>query len=326
MSADGRHDSPQASCPPHRRALHFLALCAAVFTFPLLFVGGSVTTYRVGLAVPDWPTTFGINMFLYDFWNAPFGVRVEHTHRLYGAAVGLATVILAGCLLAFDSRRWMKVLGALALSAVIVQGILGGARVTQLSTFLAAVHAATAQAFFALMVGLCVLTGPGLQSRGVLAPDPDHLRHRALVLFLLSACQIMLGSWLRHYAAPAALWLHIACGVTVWGLALVLLGKVRRQHPARGALSPAAWALVLLTNLSVLLGIASVVYLLPFDGTPRPVSFYQAVARTSHQTLGALVLAASLVLCLRAYGHRRRSRETSEPCGQPAALNCEVAT
>ena len=59
-----------------------------MFTLPLLYVGGSVTTYRVGLAVPDWPQTFGINMFLYDFWNAPFGVRIEHTHRLYGAAVG----------------------------------------------------------------------------------------------------------------------------------------------------------------------------------------------------------------------------------------------
>ena len=59
-----------------------------------------MTTYRVGLAVPDWPTTFGDNMFLYDFWNAPFGVRIEHAHRLYGAAVGLATVLLAGWFLA----------------------------------------------------------------------------------------------------------------------------------------------------------------------------------------------------------------------------------
>ena len=73
-----------------------MAVFAAVFTLPLLFVGGSVTTYRVGLAVPDWPSTFGINMFLYDFWNAPFGVRIEHTHRLYGAAVGMATMGLTG--------------------------------------------------------------------------------------------------------------------------------------------------------------------------------------------------------------------------------------
>src|SRR5207302_1362518 len=108
--------------------LHWVAVFAAVFTLPLLYVGGSVTTYRVGLAVPDWPTTFDENMFLYDFWNAPFGVRVEHLHRLYSAAVGVATIVLAGWLLAFDRRRWMKRLGVFALVAVIVQGVLGGMR------------------------------------------------------------------------------------------------------------------------------------------------------------------------------------------------------
>ena len=77
-----------------------------------------MTTYRVGLAVPDWPTTFGTNMFLYDFWNAPFGVRIEHTHRLYGAPVGLATLLLAGWFLVFERRRWMKGLGVLAVVAV----------------------------------------------------------------------------------------------------------------------------------------------------------------------------------------------------------------
>jgi len=107
-----------------------MALLAAVFTLPLLFVGGSVTTYRVGMAVPDWPTTFGINMFLYDFWNAPFGVRVEHAHRLYGAAVGLATVGLMVWFFCFEPRRWIKALGVVALVAVIGQGILGGTRVT----------------------------------------------------------------------------------------------------------------------------------------------------------------------------------------------------
>ena len=126
-----------------------MAWFAAVFTLPLLFVGGSVTTYRVGMAVPDWPRTFGINMFLFDFWNAPFGVQVEHTHRLYGAAVGLATIGLMIWLFCFESRRWMKVLGIVALVAVIGQGILGGTRVTQVSTFLAAVHGCTGQAFFA---------------------------------------------------------------------------------------------------------------------------------------------------------------------------------
>src|SRR5271168_2937503 len=69
----------------YRRIPHWFALFAAIFTWPLLFVGGLVTTYKVGMAVPDWPTTFGMNMFLYDFFKAPWGVFGEHTHRLYGA-------------------------------------------------------------------------------------------------------------------------------------------------------------------------------------------------------------------------------------------------
>ena len=93
----------------YHRGVHGVALIAAVFTLPLLYVGGSVTTYRVGLAVPDWPDTFGENMFVYDFWNAPFGVRIEHLHRLYGAGVGVATIVLAGWFLAFERRRWLKV-------------------------------------------------------------------------------------------------------------------------------------------------------------------------------------------------------------------------
>src|SRR3954449_7072005 len=104
------------------RHCHLVAILATLFVLPLLLSGAQVTTNRVGMAVPDWPTTFGINMFLYDFWNAPFGVQVEHTHRLYGAAVGLATVGLMAWFLAFEPRRWMKILGVVALVTVIIQG------------------------------------------------------------------------------------------------------------------------------------------------------------------------------------------------------------
>ena len=55
-------------------------------------------------------------------------MRIEHAHRLYGAAVGAATLILAGWLLAFERRRWVKGLGVLAVVAVVVQGVLGGTR------------------------------------------------------------------------------------------------------------------------------------------------------------------------------------------------------
>src|ERR1700744_5556447 len=105
------------------------AVGAAAFTWPLLFVGGLVTTYRVGMSVPDWPTTFGINMFLFNMGNAAFGVFVEHGPRLYGAAGGLCPTALMLDFLAFDRRKSVKALGVLALAAVIAQGVLGGMRV-----------------------------------------------------------------------------------------------------------------------------------------------------------------------------------------------------
>ncbi len=183
----------------YHRAVHWVAILATAFTLPLLYVGGSVTTYQVGLAVPDWPTTFEENMFLYNFWDAPFGVKIEHAHRLYGAAVGFATIVLAGCLLAFERRRWLKGLGILALVAVVIQGVLGGMRVTQRSTMMAAIHGSTGQAFFGLMVALCVLTGRDWNSDRPRSVDPDHLRRKSSVVLALIYLQIGLGGWLRHY-------------------------------------------------------------------------------------------------------------------------------
>jgi cytochrome c oxidase assembly protein subunit 15 len=273
---------------------------AAVFTLPLLFAGGSVTTYRVGLAVPDWPTTFGINMFLYDFWNASFGVRVEHTHRLYGAAVGLATVILAAWFLVFERRPFLKVLGVVALAAVIIQGVLGGFRVWEVSTLLAAVHGCTGQAFFGLLVALCVLTGKDWQTAGARRP--------ALV-----AGQILVGSWVRHYASRSGLVAHAFIACAIWILALGLVTRLRRGSPGSGALRASAWALTATTTLQVLLGVVSFVCLLPFDGYPRAVTFYQAVVRTSHQTNAAFVLASAVALALRAYRHLGSAAPNSVP-------------
>ena len=65
----------------YRRGPHWFALVAAAFTWPLLFVGGLVTTYKVGMAVPDCPTTFGINMFLYDMTRRGDVVETVGTNR-----------------------------------------------------------------------------------------------------------------------------------------------------------------------------------------------------------------------------------------------------
>jgi cytochrome c oxidase assembly protein subunit 15 len=293
---------PETSLSPaYRRGPHWVAVFAAVFTWPLIFVGGSVTTYRVGMAVPDWPTTFGINMFLYDFWNAPFGVRVEHTHRLYGAAVGVATIILAVWFLAAERRGSLKALGVLALLGVIAQGVLGGIRVRWNSTLLAAFHGVSGQAFFALMISLCVLTGKNwVQSAGAHV-DPAHLRRRAAVTLFLVAVQIGLGTWLRHFANVPALWLHAIVAAAVWGHAAMLAWRVERHRREAPELVASGRAMTLAVTLQVVLGIAAWWMLRPFDGIPRTVTLFQAMVRTGHQANGALLLAASVVLTMRAF-------------------------
>jgi cytochrome c oxidase assembly protein subunit 15 len=316
----------------YRPGLHAVAVFAAAFTLPLLYVGGSVTTYRVGMAVPDWPTTFQENMFLYDFWNAPFGVRVEHIHRLYGAAVGLATIGLAGCLLVSEPRRWLKGLGLLALAMVIAQGVLGGLRVTRVSTLLAAVHGCTGQAFFGLLVALCVFTGRDWNTRAARPADPDHLRgYSAMALGLLYA-QILVGGWLRHFATPSSLWLHSSLAVAVWAYASWLGWRVHTRRREAVRLVGPSRLLVAAVTVQVLLGVSALALLWPLDGTARPVPLVQSVIRTGHQTNGALLFAASIVLTLRSFRHLAGAAEVAgtrrgdRPVGRPgpAALDWEA--
>ena len=315
--------NPNSDAPPaYRAGPHWIAVFAAVFTLPLLFVGGSVTTYRVGLAVPDWPTTFGINMFLYDFWNAPFGVRVEHTHRLYGAAVGLATLLLCGWFLLFESRRWMKALGVVALVVVIVQGILGGTRVTQVSTLLAALHGCLGQAFFAMTTALAVATGRDWLRAERPEPDVASLRpHSALNLGLIYG-QVALGASVRHFGGLSPALVHGGLAFLIWASTAVFLVRARRASAPRSVVR-AAWVQVAIASIQIALGVASFVSLLPFGGLPRAIGFYQAVVRTGHQTNGAVLLAASLVLTLRAF--RRLGPSTStEPAAPPSTPSAQA--
>lgn len=322
MTPDAAHAARPDRDPVYRRGPHWVAVFAAVFTWPLIFVGGSVTTYRVGMAVPDWPTTFGINMFLYDFWNAPFGVRVEHTHRLYGAAVGISTIVLTAWFLLAERRRSMKWLGVLALAAVIVQGVLGGTRVTRNSTLLAAVHGVTGQAFFALMASLCVLTGRAWILAAKRRPDEAHLRRRAAVTLALVAGQVVAGAWLRHFPSVAAVAAHALLAAAVWGHAAVLAWRVERRKADVPELVPSARAMALAVTVQVVLGVAAWWMLRPFDGTPRTVSIVQAMVRTGHQANGALLLASAVILTLRAFRHLAPTSLVAR--SSPAARDLEV--
>src|SRR3989441_9471821 len=209
---------------------HRLALLTTVATFPLLFVGGLVTSTGSGLAVPDWPTTFGYNMFLYPWSRMVGGILYEHSHRLIGSAVGLLTIALALVLWYKESRQWLRWLGIVALAAVIAQGVLGGLRVVFLQQTLAIIHACFAQAFFALTASLALFTSVEWQTQPIkkIATDAGQVQHLGVLTSGLLYGQLVLGAILRHTGEWAGL--HILGAALVALHVFLLCARVCRNH------------------------------------------------------------------------------------------------
>lgn len=181
--------------------LHRFAVLTTVWTLLLIGVGGVVTSKGVGLAVPDWPTTYGYNMFLFPFSKMVGGIFYEHSHRLIGSAVGFLTMILAGWLAWKDRRAWMRALGWIALAAVIVQGVLGGLRVVWLKDEIGIFHACLAQAFLVLIGSIALFTSRwwlNLPAERRVVPGADALRTFAIATTAMIFLQLILGAAMRH--------------------------------------------------------------------------------------------------------------------------------
>ncbi len=175
---------------------HF-AWFTALATLFLICSGGMVTSKGAGLAVPDWPTTFGYNMFLFPASKWVGGILFEHTHRLIASAVGLLTLILAAWLWFAECRPWVRNLGLAAVGAVILQGLLGGLRVTMLKNEIGIFHACLAQAFFGLLVVIALVTSRSWAVAAV-ADRGESLRRIALGTTALIFLQLALGATMRH--------------------------------------------------------------------------------------------------------------------------------
>jgi heme a synthase len=180
------------------RWLNRFAWFTAAATLLLVCSGGMVTSKGVGLAVPDWPTTFGYNMFLFPVSKWVGGILFEHTHRLIASTVGLFTIVLAIWLWRSEPRRWVRNLGWLALGAVILQGVLGGLRVTMLKDEIGIFHACLAQAFSALIVFIALVTTKFWQTLRHAIVDLAPMRKMALWITIAIYLQLALGATMRH--------------------------------------------------------------------------------------------------------------------------------
>ncbi len=302
-----------------------LARVVAGATLALLAVGGLVTSKDAGLAVADWPRSGGYAMFLYPLSRLVGNVFYEHAHRLFGSFVGLATIVLFVRILTTDRRRGARLLAGAALVLVVLQGTLGGLRVTgrftastspedmRPSTGLAMVHGITGQLFFALVVAIAAVTSrtwKDAQRGGPTFgfPNADAVIALALVAALL--VQLTLGVHVRH--AGRGLLMHIvgAAGVVMMGVltgvrllanadvspvlrktGAALLGHVGTQL----ALGVAAF---IVTGASLASGRAAAAQAAAdLASSPAPTGAAVLIP-TLHQTVGALLLANAVLAFL----------------------------
>jgi cytochrome c oxidase assembly protein subunit 15 len=298
---------------PDWLALHARVTVAA--TGFLVLIGGLVTTHGAGLAVTDWPNSFGYSMFLYPFSRMVGGIFYEHSHRVFGSLVGLATLTLAIHAFRADSRRGVRIAGVAALGFVILQGILGGLRVTGHFTWsaspeetapnllLAVLHGVSGQVFFAFMAVFAAVTSRAWKT----LPSPGESRPTAwaktlpalAVLTLL--LQIALGARVRH--TGQGLIEHFAFAAVAAGFAVATgAHSLKTTRDPRSARSVWAGALVGLIGIQILLGFGilrgwgwGAAEALPFR--------VRALVETAHQTVGALLLGSAALLA--AWGRRR---------------------
>lgn len=311
-AAERRRDGDSSSVAPvgpvtqHSTWRHRLALLTVAATLGLIFMGGLVTSTGSGLAVPDWPLSYGMLM-------PPMvgGIFYEHGHRMAATTVGFLTLVLAVWTGRKEDRRGMRVLAWAALAAVIAQGVLGGLTVLYLlPTPVSVAHACLAQTFFCVVIALAYSTSREWRSAGaVRIPDERGLRVAASVATGLVFVQLLVGALMRHMGAGLAIpdfplafgrlvpsaWtapvaVHYAHRV---GAVLVVLGVLWLAGRTLGTgdrrFAGPAWTAAALVAVQVALGAATVL-------TGKAV-----LPTTAHVATGAAVLGTCFFLTLRAW-------------------------
>ena len=314
------------------RTVHRLAVVLVCLVWPLIWIGGLVTTYDAGMAVPDWPNTYGSNLFLYPVstWVfGPFDLFIEHGHRLLASLVGLISIVMLVAAIRSEPRGWVKGLTALVLAMVIAQGVLGGIRVLLGDRTTAMIHGCVGPLCFAMCVVTMVVTSRSWWHRKDPADaDPTNISKKtrgyariALTLLVLSYLQLVLGAQLRH-AQPSGsprhftgiVGIHVMNAFLLWFLCFWAWLKLRRCGDL--TLSRSGLLLIGLVALQIGLGIGTWVVkygwpsMLQFvpgsaEFVVRAKGFSDALIVTAHVAIGSLILAVATYLLTRVlrFGH-----------------------
>jgi cytochrome c oxidase assembly protein subunit 15 len=319
---------------PHRWAV--LLVCA---TFPLIWVGGLVTTYKAGMAVPDWPTTYGDNMFAYSWanwlaaaFNGGWDLFIEHGHRLLGSLVGFIAIgfVISTCL--SEKRNWVRLGAILALILVVAQGAIGGARVLLDRQTIALIHACAGPLFFAYAIGMAVVTSKFWKDSGDSDQlgDDGRLKRIATATFGLSCVQLVLGGNLRHLHVNTssstfmlALAFHILVALVLTGHVAMVCWTIFRRHRSNRKLLVPGVGLAILITLQLLLGGSSWIvkygwpnfaidWQIASGYTVVANSLQQGLTVTAHVAVGSLILGTATLIMMRS--SRLSGAVESKPC------------
>ena len=291
--------------------LKIFAVFVSVCTFFLLIAGALVTSTGSGLAVPDWPLSFGT-----FFPPMTGGVLFEHGHRMIAGTVGILTMILTFWTWKKESRRWICRLASAALGAVVLQALLGGLTVLmKLPPQVSIAHAILAQTFFCLTVAIAYFMNsePVIASdasdEAILQPEiaslPSVARNDIKIFSIFNTVliylQLILGAAVRHFGSSFALNLHAAlAGILV--ISNIAFFIALRNEVSRD-LKYLSGTLLGLFAVQVILGLFSAFpMIIPID-----LSWLaRTLIVTSHVALGALILAVSLFITLNLLSAGRR--------------------
>jgi len=281
--------------------LHRYALLLSFCTLLLVVAGALVTSKDAGLSVPDWPLSYGSLMPPMEG-----NIVYEHGHRMVATTVGLLTTGLVLWLTLAERRRWLRNLGWIALAAVVIQGVLGGMTVIfMLPKPVSIGHACLAQLFFSTTVAIALFTSESW-TRGPRVVDDagaPSLHWLALTAPVCVLLQLALGASARHRALgilPHVIGALVATGMILWVTIRVLM-----RHAEHTALRRSALALISMTFLQVFLGIAAYMSRLATADAPQPMPVMVGFT-VAHVAVGALTMAASVVLAIQVFRNVRR--------------------
>ena len=330
----------------YKPILFWFGLAALIWITFLLYAGGFTTSIRAGMAFLDWPLSNGsINP---EGWLENKDMMAEHSHRLFGAVMGLLSIGL--CIAAYvckASRRLRKLSIAIVI-LVIVQGLLGGLRVKldalnldidhnlYAQTF-AVLHGTLAQIFLCSLVAFAAMNSRNWVERnaGFESQPSAFVRNAGIVACLTVVLQLIIGAVMRHSYAGLAIptfpltpfgtivppafnfqvaihFAHRIGGVVVTVAILVYAIGIWRNANARKAIGLAAGLLVLLLAIQIYLG-ALVIW------TVR-----NPHVATVHMLNGAILLSVCWMMTLRSLKFRldlpQQARETATATESPSAV------